>query len=168
MWTAPVIWTIRCGTGARSGLILSAVLIAAIWLGAVLVAIGKRRKVAKTSRTATVVTMLGAAMLTLTLLGPAVQLWYLLWALPFLTRATDHRRTVIALVAIQTAMVFTVDPHGLSFTMKPVVTVIIAVSAVVAWLALRDDHRRPVTVGRRRPPPCPGRCARRRRRPPLT
>ena len=119
------------------GLILSAVLIAAIWLGAVLVATGKRRARGPT-RAATVVTMLGGAMLTLTLLGPAVQLWYLLWSLPFLTRATDRRRTVIAVVAIQTAMVFTVDPHGLSFTMKPVVTVIIAVSAIVAWLALRD------------------------------
>jgi hypothetical protein len=84
--------------------------------------------------------MLAAAMLTLTLLGPAVQLWYLLWALPFLIGATDHRRTIIALIAIQTAMVFTVDPHGLSVTMKPVVTVIIAVAVAVTWLALHETN----------------------------
>jgi alpha-1,6-mannosyltransferase len=121
-----------------AGLILSAVLIAAIWLGAVLVAIGRRPLKTSFTRTAAVVTMLAAAMLTLTLLGPAVQLWYLLWALPFLTQATDHRRTIIALVGIQTAMVFTVDPHGLSVTMKPIVTVIIAVSVAVTWLALHE------------------------------
>ncbi len=120
-----------------AGLILSAVLIASIWLVAVLIATG-RRHARRSSRAATVVTMLGAAMLTLTLLGPAVQLWYLLWSLPFLSQATEHRRTVIALVAIQTAMVFTVDPHGLSVTMKPTVIGIIAVSVVIAWLTLRD------------------------------
>jgi alpha-1,6-mannosyltransferase len=124
------------------GLALSAVLVVAIWFGAVLLATGNRlwRRVLPvgTNRPATVVTLLGAAMLVLTLLGPAVQLWYLLWALPFLIRATEHRRTLVALVATQLAMVFTVDPHGLSFTMKPVVVVIIAVSTAVAWLALRD------------------------------
>jgi alpha-1,6-mannosyltransferase len=123
-----------------AGLILSAAVIAAIWIGAVLAATArKRRPGPATSRAANAVTTLGAAMLALTLLGPAVQLWYLVWALPFLIRAGEHRRTVIALVAVLTAMVFTVDPHGLSFTMKPVVTAIIAVSAVVAWLALRHS-----------------------------
>jgi hypothetical protein len=34
-------------------------------------------------------------------------------------------------------MVFTVDPHGLSFTMKPEVLPIIALSALVGWWALR-------------------------------
>jgi alpha-1,6-mannosyltransferase len=125
-----------------AGLTLSAVLVAVIWLGAVLVAIGRRplKASSRVSRTAAVVTMLAAAMLTLTLLGPAVQLWYLLWALPFLIGATDHRRTIIALIAIQTAMVFTVDPHGLSVTMKPVVTVIIAVAVAVTWLALHETN----------------------------
>ena len=77
-------------------------------------------------------------MLTVIVLGPAVQLWYLIWALPFITAITSGRRSTIALVATTIAMVYTVDPHGLSFTMKPTVVPIIAVSAVAAWLALRS------------------------------
>lgn len=124
-----------------AGLALSVLVVATVWLRAVLVATGKRTPSAPTARPnrcRPVIARLGAALLALTLLGPAVQLWYLLWALPFLGSATLHRRAVIALVATQTAMVFTVDPHGLSFTMKPIVIAIIVLSAVVAWLTLRD------------------------------
>lgn len=128
------------------GLLLAAVAVAAFWVRAVLVATGRRLRqrpwsqppTSQRYRPATVITLLGAALLTLTLLGPAVQLWYLLWTLPFVGGMTAHRRPVIALVAIMTAMVFTVDPHGISVTMKPVVLAIIAVSTVLAWLALRD------------------------------
>ena len=129
-----------------AGLVLAAIATVGIWLRAVLVAAADRRRsstTARADRSGAVIALLGAALLTVTLLGPAVQLWYLLWALPFLGRATAHHRPVVALVAIETAMVFTVDPHGLSFTMKPVVVLIIAVSAGLAWLALRDvDVRR--------------------------
>ena len=84
------------------------------------------------------VSLLGLAMLAVILLGPAVQLWYLIWALPFLTALTGHRRATMAMVAVIIAMVYTVDPHGLSFTMKPAVVPIIAFGALIAWLALRD------------------------------
>lgn len=129
-------------TWRTASLVAAAVVVALIWLYAVLVVAGHRppRSAAAPplDRPAAVVTLLSVAMLTVIVLGPAVQLWYLLWALPFLARATEHRRVVTVLVAIQTAMVFTVDPHGLSFTMKPAVVAIMAVSAVLAGLALRD------------------------------
>jgi alpha-1,6-mannosyltransferase len=124
-------------TWRTAGLVAAAVVVAGIWTRAVVLATAHRRTTAATLPGA-VITLLGAAMLTVTVLGPAVQLWYLLWALPFLIRATGHRRAVATLVAIQTAMVFTVDPHGLSFTMKPTVLPIVVVSAGLAWLALRD------------------------------
>ena len=111
-----------------AGLVLAAAAVVALWLRAVLTA-----KSAPTGPVA----LLGVALLALIVLGPAVQLWYLCWALPFLTAATSHHRMTIALVATQLAMIYTVDPHGLSFTMKPAVLPILAASAVTGWCSLR-------------------------------
>ena len=136
-------------TWRSAGLIVAAALIVMIWLLAMLIALGgdRHRLVERLKPTAsTTISLLGLAMLTVIVLGPAVQLWYLIWALPFLTAMTSHRRTTITLVAMAIAMVYTVDPHGLSFTMKPTVVPIIAVSALVGWLAFRATLLDPPTM----------------------
>ena len=136
-------------TWRAAGLIVAAALIAVIWLLSVLAALGRDLpgpldQLKRT--TSTPMSLLGLAMLAVIVLGPAVQLWYLIWALPFLTAMTGQRRATIVLVATALAMVYTVDPHGLSFTMKPAVVPIIAVSALVAWLALRGISFDPRTT----------------------
>ena len=128
-------------TWRAAGLVVAAALIAVSWLIAVSVALERPlprllKRLIPTPSTS--ISVLGLAMLTVIVLGPAVQLWYLIWALPFLTAMTSHRRRTIALVATAIAMVYTVDPHGLSFTMKPTVVPIIAASALAAWLVLRN------------------------------
>ena len=127
-------------TWRAAGLALAAAVIAAIWVVAVLTALERNRPRILdrlTPSASTQLSLLGTAMLTVIVLGPAVQLWYLIWALPFLAATTSHRRATTALVATAIAMVYTVDPHGLSVTMKPTVVPIIAGSTLVAWLSLR-------------------------------
>ncbi|MEP6851348.1 MAG: polyprenol phosphomannose-dependent alpha 1,6 mannosyltransferase MptB [bacterium] len=81
--------------------------------------------------------LLGLAFLALIVLSPAVQPWYLLWALPWFAASGIGRRAAAIVTGTSVALVFMVRPKGTGVIMSPVVILVLAAAAMAGALAHR-------------------------------
>jgi alpha-1,6-mannosyltransferase len=108
----------------QAGLAVAAVVIVGLWLASL--------------RARSSMVWLSAALFILTVLGPAVQVWYFLWTLAFLALLPLGRQATSWIVSSSLALVLMVRPNGVGLQMQPAVLAVLAFAGVVGWLALRS------------------------------